>query len=336
MDLKDTVLKTIFQRDPRAPLITQGERVLVALSGGPDSLALLHVLIDLRETIKLDWLGAAHADHGLRGEESDADREFVESFCASEDIPCVTGRIDVPSIRESRGVGMEEAARIGRYLFLEETAARVGASKIATAHTQDDRVETILHHIVRGTGLEGLKGIPYQREDHIRPLLDVNRESVEAYCLEQGLSPRIDSTNSDPTIATRNRIRHELLPLLERNYNSKVRRAIISLSEIAVRDNEHLTSTAQQLLPTLSTAIKEGGLRIDGHKLLALSESMQRHVLRSAIASVRGTLDFVGAEGLEAVLAALSDQRSFCLTTPLPHTRLLVKPGEIRIVIGLS
>jgi tRNA(Ile)-lysidine synthase len=335
MDLKDTVLKTISQRDPNAPLITQGERVLVAVSGGPDSLALLHVLIDLRDTLKLDWLGAAHADHGLRGEESDADREFVEGFCAREHIPCVTGRIDVPSIRESRGVGMEEAARIGRYVFLEETATRVGASKIATAHTQDDRVETILLHILRGTGLEGLKGIPYQREAYIRPLLDVTRESVEAYCLEQGLSPRIDSTNSDPAIATRNRIRHELLPMLEREYNGKVRRAIISLSEIAARDSEHLTAEAHQTLSTLSTAIKDGGLKIDGHKLLGLSESMQRHVLRRAIASVRGTLDFMGAEGLEAVLAALNDHRSFCLTTPPPHTRLLVKPGEIRIVVGL-
>src|SRR5665213_3872635 len=180
MDLKDTVLKTILLRDP--PLLTQGERVLVAVSGGPDSLALLHVLISLQGELSMDWLGAAHADHGLRGGESDADREFVESFCSDHGIPCATARIDVPSIRASRGVGMEEAARLGRYQFLEETAAKVRATKIATAHSQDDRVESILLHIIRGTGLDGLKGIPFQRDHFIRPLLDATRESVVDYC----------------------------------------------------------------------------------------------------------------------------------------------------------
>ena len=334
MDLKETVLKTILLRDP--PLLTQGERVLVAVSGGPDSLALLHLLISLRDELPLDWLGVAHADHGLRGSDSDGDREFVESFCLAHDIPCSTARIDVPSIRASLGIGMEEAARLGRYSFLEETAGRVHATKIATAHTQDDRVESILLHIIRGTGLEGLKGIPYQRDQFIRPLLDATRQDVEAYCALNGLIPRIDASNSDTTISTRNRIRHELLPVLERDYNTNVRRAIVSLSEIAIRDSEYLISTAEDLLRTLSTKAKDGSLKLDAQSLLDLPEAMQRHVLRRAINSVRGTLEFVGADGVEAVLSALREKRAFCHTTVPPHTRILVKPAEVRIVLGLN
>jgi tRNA(Ile)-lysidine synthase len=334
MDLKDTVLKTILLRDP--PLLTRGERVLVAVSGGPDSLALLHVLSSLREDLGLNWLGAAHADHGLRGSDSDGDREFVENFCSSNDIPLTVSRLDVRAIRETLGIGMEEAARLARYQFLEKAAIEAPASKIATAHTQDDRVETVLHHIIRGTGLEGLKGIPYQREHFIRPLLDATRKDVEAYCAMHGLAPRIDASNDDTAISTRNRIRHELLPVLERDFNSNVRRAIVTLSEIAVRDSEYLIGAAEKLLPTLSVTLNGGALKLDGHSLLNLPDAMRRHVLRRAIYHVRGTLEYVGADGVEAVLSALREQRSFCHTTPSPHTRILVKPREVRIVPGLK
>lgn len=289
----------------------------------------------LREELALDWLGAAHADHGLRGSDSDGDREFVEGFCSAHGIPLTVSSIDVAGIRASHGIGMEEAARLGRYQFLEEAALSAGACKIATAHTQDDRVETILLHIIRGTGLEGLKGIPYRRDQFIRPLLDATRTDVEAYCALHGLAPRIDASNADTTISTRNRVRHELLPALERDYNSNVRRAIVGLSEIAARDSEYLIAAAEDLLPTLCTKLINGGMKLDGESLLNLPEAMQRHVLRRAINCIRGTLEFVGADGVEAVLCALRENRSFCHTTPSPHTRLLVKPHEVRIVLGL-
>jgi hypothetical protein len=126
------------------------------------------------------------------------------------------------------------------------------------------------------------------------------------------------------------------LPALERDYNSNVRRAIVSLSEIAVRDSEYLITAAEALLPTLSIKLKDGGMKLDGESLLNLPEAMQRHVLRRAINCVRGTLEFVGADGVEGVISALRENRSFCHTTPSPHTRLLVKQREVRIVLGLN
>lgn len=332
MGLTESALSTILDRE--LPMIAPGDHVLVAVSGGPDSLALLHLLIALREKLGMGWLGVAHADHRLRGSDSDADRAFVERFCAEREIPCTVQRIDVDALRGELGAGTEEAARVGRYRFLEETAGRGEATKIATAHTQDDRIETVLLHILRGTGLEGLKGIPYQRGPYIRPFLDTPRSDVELYCVQNGLSPRIDATNSDPDAATRNRIRHDLLPKLEREYNAGVRRALLGLSTIAARDAEHLSAAASEMLAELSEPIKDGGLRLRAEPLLSASPSLQRYILREAIETVRGTLDSISSASLDAILSSLAKNEPFCWTTPPPHARILVKAGEVKVVRG--
>jgi len=191
-------------------LFGERDRVLVAVSGGADSMALLHLLHELHPA----GLAAAHFDHGIR-RDGGRDRALVESFCARRGIPCDCGAGDVPRRARARKESLEEAARKLRYEFLEAAADRAGANRIATAHTLDDHVETVLMRVLRGSGIRGVAGIPARRGRIIRPLLSARRSDTVAYCREHSVPFREDPTNADTRFA-RNRIRHVVLPRLRR------------------------------------------------------------------------------------------------------------------------
>lgn len=211
-------------------LLRGGERVVVALSGGPDSVALLHVLLELRGALGLEVF-AAHLDHMIRGEESYRDYLFVVDLCYELGVPLHAERMPVPDL-VGKGESLEECARRVRYGFFERAMARFGADLLATAHHRDDQAETVLHHVLRGTGLEGLRGILPRRDRFIRPLLCASRAEIMGYLEAKGLPFVLDSTNEDPSY-TRNRIRKELLPYLERAFNPSVKEALWRLSQLA-------------------------------------------------------------------------------------------------------
>ena len=228
-----------------------GAHILLAVSGGPDSVALLLGLREVREACELT-LSAAHLNHHLRGQESDEDADWVAELCRRLGLPLVVGDKDVARIAKSRGRGLEETARRERYRFLEEIASQRGCTHIAVAHTADDQVETILHHILRGTGIAGLRGMPSRRLlaseiELIRPLLEISREDVEKYLAEQGQQTRHDSSNTDPAF-TRNRIRRLLLPLLRREFNLQAEDALLRLGKQATEIQELLEILARRLL----------------------------------------------------------------------------------------
>ena len=214
----------------------QDVTVLVAVSGGADSVALMRGLVRLKKTASGE-LHVAHLNHGLRGNEALADEAFVRKLSQSLGIPCHVGHANVHALATARGDGIEEAARTARYAFMEETAARIGARFVATAHTSDDQLETILYRILRGTGISGLCGIPSFRRLNdlttlVRPLLDVSRSEVMAYLEVIGQTHRTDSSNLNLN-HMRNRIRHDLLPLLTRDYHTRVGESILRLGELA-------------------------------------------------------------------------------------------------------
>ena len=192
---------------------------------------------------------------------------------------------------------------------------------MATGHTRDDQAETVLLNILRGTGLDGLRGIPLQRGVYVRPLLHTSRAAVEAYCAEHGLSPRRDPSNHDPSHYTRNRLRLELLPALERDYNPGVRDALLRLAETAARDADYLHLQAEAALAALTLERTEAALTLDARQVRRLHPALLRHVLRAAFAQVRGTTLGLTHEHLEPVCAALAGLRRlpFGLTTPPPH-----------------
>lgn len=226
-------------------MLPAGALVLCAVSGGADSMCLLHLLCAMAPEQGFS-VACAHFDHRLRGEESLRDMEFVREWCRKQGVPFVSGDADVAAEAARQGRGIEEMARTLRYEFLRRTAREQGAARIATAHTANDNAETMLLHLVRGAGLSGLTGIPPRRGDIVRPLLTTTRTEVEEYCARHGVEYVQDSTNADERY-TRNFLRHRIMPLLEQMNP----RAVENLSAAAGRlrdDNELLEALAQDAL----------------------------------------------------------------------------------------
>jgi len=332
MDLLD-----VLRREMRAPtpLLEAGDHALVAVSGGPDSLALLHALHGLRTDLGLRGLSAAHFNHGLRGREADSDAAFVARFCVARSIPCFVEKAGIAAEAARAHVSVQQAARTARYAFLARAAHQCGADKVATGHTQDDQVETVLLHLLRGTGLDGLRGIPLRRGIYVRPLLSVSRAQVEAYCAAHALHPRQDSSNQDTSHYTRNRIRHELLPLLEQGYYPGTRTSLLRLSQIAGADADFLQAHARMVLGqvTLSEHGSPTSLTLSRMGLRALHPALLRHVLRAAMGRARGTTEGITHQHWARICAAVlsPDETRWELTTPTPHCRIAVQAGALTI-----
>jgi tRNA(Ile)-lysidine synthase len=234
--------------------------VVLAVSGGPDSVAMLRASLAIKKSFGGDgFLVAAHLDHGLRAEGADSDAAWVGSLCQGLGIRLETAAADVIGIAAQQGDGLEAAARTARYQFLTQTAEKLGARFVAVAHTADDQVETVLHRIVRGTGLAGLGGIPSVRPlspsvTLMRPLITVRRRDVLDYLSSIGQDFRVDATNADLQW-TRNRIRNELLPMLRDHYNANVDEAVLRLATQA--------GDAQQVISALAAAAIENSVSIE-------------------------------------------------------------------------
>ncbi len=221
-------------------LFAPGDRVICGVSGGADSMALLHCLHSLEGELGIT-VEAAHFNHRLRGAESDDDEAFVTEFCKKQKIPLHTGSEDVADFSREHHMGLEEAARQCRYAFFRSLEG-----KIATAHNADDHLETVLMHLIRGSGLRGLCGIPPKRDNIVRPLLWATREEILAYLEKAGLSYREDSSNESLSY-TRNRIRHQLLPLL-RGENPGIAQGVLQQSSLLRAEDQYLDNEASLLL----------------------------------------------------------------------------------------
>lgn len=332
MDLPEAMRREMRVTDP---LLSPGDHVLAAVSGGPDSLALLHALHSLRIDFGLGSLSAAHFNHGLRGQEADDDAAFVAGFCAARGIACFVEKADIAFEAAQAHTSVQQAARTARYAFFARAAQQCGANKVAMGHTQDDQIETVLLHILRGTGLDGLRGIPPRRGIYVRPLLSVTRAQVEDYCAAYALAPRRDSSNQDSSHYTRNRIRRELLPLLVRDYHPGTRSSLLRLSQIASADADFLQSHAQTVLGEVMLAENSSTacLTLSRTKLRALHPALLRHVLRAALTQVRGTTESITHQHWEQICNAVlvQEQTAWGLTTPTPFCHVGVHADRVMV-----
>lgn len=282
--------------------LPEGGRVLCALSGGLDSMCLLHFLSQQPDVT----VTAAHFHHGLR-ETAHRDQAFVQHWCQEHHIPLICGNGDTRSLAEQEGLSVEEAARRLRYAFLEETAQTVGCDWIATAHHADDNAETMLLNLIRGTGLKGLCGIPPVRNSIIRPFLDVTQATLKQYAAVHHLPHVEDETNQDPNVAARNRLRLQVMPLL-RELNPQAVAHMTRTAGILRELDEELTQTVQQHLQ--QATVSANSVSMERKKLRTLSETVRPRVLLSLFEKLG-----VGAK----------DIRTAHLTS---LTELLEKPGR--------
>ena len=243
--MKQNILEKIKDTIKRYNMIEPGDGVVVGLSGGPDSVCLFHLLCSLRKELEIGDITAVHINHGLRGAESDGDEESARALAESLGADFISFKYDVNKIAAETGEGTEEAGRRLRYGAFEDVRRRKGAARIAVAHNRNDQAETVMMRIMRGTGLKGLAGIDFIRADGvvIRPVLDLSRDEIELYCKENGLHPRIDSTNKE-AIYTRNKIRLELLPMMREKFNPNIVDALVRLSAQAREDEDFIMSEA--------------------------------------------------------------------------------------------
>jgi len=219
-------------------------RVLVAVSGGADSLALLHVLYCLRNKYALS-LWVAHLNHQIRGQTADDDQAYVGKVASGLNLEYISGSVDVRGLARRHGGGLEQAARKARYQFLEKTAERLSLTRIAVGHTASDQAETVLMRLIRGSGVEGLAGIPPVRGVIVRPLIEVYRQDTVEYCRSKYLAPRLDESNQDSRFL-RNRLRSDLVPHLGKAYNPRIVSALCRTAELARTDNTFLEVVARK------------------------------------------------------------------------------------------
>lgn len=300
------------------PAPRRDEKLLCAVSGGADSMCLLHLLVSGGYDV-----AAAHFEHGIRGEESLRDAAFVEGWCEERGVPFVLGHGDAPKYAAEHSLSLEEAARELRYSFLFKTAKELGAARILTAHNRDDNAETLLFNLTRGSGAAGLCGIPRERGLILRPLLHTGRAEIEAYLRENAVPHVEDSTNGSDDY-TRNLIRHQIVPLL-RQINPRFSEAAARTAALLDRDEDFLSGLAADFL---ARELRDGSLPL-----------ASLNALHPAVASraVRRLFPGISMERCEAVLDFCRDSEYGLLQLP-GHTlrreqgRLYLTPGEeIRI-----
>lgn len=306
-------------------LFPPGAKVLVAVSGGADSICLLHILFQLQKALDLE-LHVAHLNHMLRGNEADDDAWYVLDMAHRLNIPITIDTRDVTAYQEQKHCSLEEAAREVRYSFLAEVARKIAADCVAVGHTRNDQVETILMHILRGSGVAGLAGLQPKSAMRIggnllsitvvRPLLEVDRQETVSYCRLFKLKPRDDSSNKS-LVFLRNRVRLELLPAL-RKYNQQIDAALLRLATIAADQLGYIEAQASTLWNEIAST--EGSvIYLDKKKMLNLSVTMQRTLFRMAIEHISGNLKDIESDHIEKMLNLLSGSsgRSICLPREL-------------------
>ena len=247
--LEARVLETVKKYN----MIKDEDKVVIGVSGGPDSMTLLNILNNLKEKLNIK-IYVAHINHMIR-KEADEETEYVRQFCENIGVDFFAKRVKVEEEAKKQKIGTEEAGRNIRYEFFEEVAKKVGANKIATAHNSNDNAETVLMNIIRGTSVSGLKGIEKIREGKfIRPIIECSREEIEEYCKEQKLEPKYDKTNYE-NIYTRNKIRNLLIPYLQKEFNPNVIEGINRLSSIAAEEEQFLNNIVEKEYKKLSISV---------------------------------------------------------------------------------
>lgn len=324
-----TFLNHVYQTIQKKHLLNTGDTILVGVSGGADSIALLEALLFCQGQWGLKII-AGHVHHGLR-RSADADQKFVQKFCEQRRVLCETRRVHIPSQPHD---SLEQAARTQRFAALIDMAKRHQANAIALAHHQDDLAETVLMRILRGTGLQGLQGILPQRDisglRFIRPMIQTTREEIEDFLQKNGIAYRNDPTNRN-TKFLRNQIRHQLIPLLKDHYNPQITRVLSTLAETASTDYDYLASTAEAMFHTLAVWETKKKFYMKTGSCHKLHPALLRMLLRHAIHALKGNTRSITFDHIQQIAALIDLTATDTTEIHLPH-HLNVKKIRDKII----
>lgn len=313
-----------FRKFPRQP----GDKIVVGVSGGADSVCLLHLLRQLSSRHQFT-LHVAHLNHGFRPEAAQ-EAAFVQRLCDQWGVPATLSSLPVPRICKERHLSKQEGAREVRYAFLKEVAGATGARWIALGHTADDQAETFLMRLLRGAGPQGLGAIPRMRDGMIiRPLLSISRKQIVDELSREQI-PFIEDPSNEQEIYLRNRVRHRLLPLLE-EYNPKVKEAFYRESELLQEENDFLTRYTEEMIPHLGVEKKKRSVSFDLERLRSLHPALQRRIVRWGLDQLHPGLKGIGFHHIETVLLKALAGRTG-KRYPLPH-HLSVEKGYTELVL---
>lgn len=301
-------------------MIQHGDKIVVAVSGGADSMCLLSILNYLKNQYSFS-LFVVHINHGIRKDESRAELSFVRMISSRIKVPFEALSVSIPNIAKEKRLSIEQAGRDVRYKFFLDTLKKYQAQKIATGHHLDDQVETILMRIIRGSGLKGLRGILPTRSCFIRPLIECNQKEIMAYCKRNKIIYCTDSSNNE-LFYFRNKIRHQLIPLLEKEYNSSVRKNLSTLNAIVQDEYDFLDEVTKKYYSRLLKEQTTQKIILDINQLLPLSTGLQRRIIREALNSLQNHLQNIQFKHIENI-------RELCLTDR--GEKYLDLPGEIQI-----
>ncbi len=336
--MKNQVLETIQKYN----LIKDGDKIVVAVSGGPDSICLLDILKNLQKercimtssqntspNICFEII-VAHVNHQIR-EEANKDEQYVKNYCKKNGIEFFSKSIDVEKLAHTNKIGTEEAGRLVRYQFFNEILEKTNATKIAIAHNKNDKIETIFLHMLRGSGIDGLKGIDPKRENIIRPLIECERTQIEKYCEENQLHPRIDKTNFE-NIYNRNKIRNIVIPYIQKEFNPNIIKTIDRLSDIVAEEEEYLDKQTKKVYQELLLEQNENQIIIDLKKFNLQETVIKARLIRYIIKRLFGSSQSIEKIHIQDIIKLCEKNIGNKYLTPNKNTKILVKNHKIYFI----
>ena len=326
--MKQKVIETIRKYN----LIEDGDKIVLGVSGGPDSISMLNILKEIKDEqiIKFE-IYVAHINHMIREEAID-DEKFVEDYCNRNNIKCYIKRIDIIKIANDMKIGTEEAGRNARYNFFEEILKKTNSNKIAIAHNKNDKIETIIMHLLRGSGLSGLKGIePIRDNKFIRPLIECERREIEQYCEENNLNPRIDKTNFENEY-TRNKIRNIVIPYIKREFNPNIIQTLSRLSEVVTEEVEYVDKQTQKTYQQMLVEKKDKQISLNLRKFNEQEKIIKSQLILLTTKQLMGSTQGIEKIHIEDIIKLCNNNIGNKYLTPNKNIKILIKDKKINFI----
>lgn len=325
--MKERIYNSIIKYD----LIKSGDKLVLAVSGGPDSLFMLDILNKIKndENINLNFeIVVAHVNHMIR-DEANSEEEFVKEFCKKINVECYTKRIDVKNYANNKKVGTEEAGRTLRYEFFEEVMKKTNSNKIAIAHNKNDKVETIIMNLLRGSGTTGLRGIEPKRDNkYIRPIIEIERYEIENYCKENNLNPCIDKTNFE-NIYTRNKVRNIVIPYIKEEFNPNIIKTLTRLSDLVTEEDEFLVKLTKEIYQKILIDVEKNTIILNLREFNKQENVIKKRLILYTVTELCGTTKGLEKIHIEDIIKLCSNNIGNKFLTPNKNLKVLVKEQKI-------